>query len=194
VCPSGPFQPIWPFTLSFVRFVLFSLLPSRFLFCEPSSSSTRPPSLHPQSPSSPVQYSDPDMMNYRPHPFLLALFCSIFLFNSFAVCLYGMLVRKRGVSVYEVVHLIMSSISISAIFLLGIYLQYTRHRTKPFKMPYTVTFCTICFASLVGSISVSVKAGQNALCSVFSSIPSNQDCKWGGISIILPWVSAICGV
>jgi len=60
-------------------------------------------------------------------------------------------------------------------------------------MPYIVAFCTICLASLVGSISVSVKAGQNVLCSVFSSFPSNQDCKWGGISIILPWVSAICG-
>lgn len=48
-------------------------------------------------------------------------------------------------------------------------------------------------SSSVGSISVSVKASQNALCSVFSSFPSNQDCKWGGASIILPWVSVICG-
>lgn len=132
-------------------------------------------------------------MNYRPHPFLLALFASIFLFNSLSVCLYGVLVGTRGVSAYEVVHLIMSTISISVIILLGIYLQYTRHRTKPFKMPYTITFSAICIAGLVGSISVSVKASQNALCSVFSSFPSNQDCKWGGVSIILPWISAICG-
>jgi len=132
-------------------------------------------------------------MNYRPHPFLLALFAVILFFNSLSVCLYGMLVGKRGVSAYELVHLIMSSISISAIFLFGVYLQYTRHRTKQFRLPYTVTFSTICLASLVASISVSVKAGQNALCSVFSFFPSNQDCKWGGISIILPWVSAICG-
>lgn len=132
-------------------------------------------------------------MNYRPHPFLTALFVTIFLFNSFSVCLYGILVGKRGVTAYEVVHLIMSSISISAIFLFGIYLQYTRHRTKPFKLPYTVTFATISLASLVGSIIVSLRASQDALCSVFSSFPSNQDCKWGGVSIILPWVSAICG-
>lgn len=46
---------------------------------------------------------------------------------------------------------------------------------------------------IAGSISVSVKASQNALCSIFSFFPSNQDCKWGGVSIILPWVSAICG-
>jgi len=57
-------------------------------------------------------------MNYRPHPFLLALFAVILFFNSLSVCLYGMLVGKRGVSAYELVHLIMSSISISAIFLL----------------------------------------------------------------------------
>lgn len=132
-------------------------------------------------------------MNYRPHPFLIFLFAAIFLFNAFSVCLYGILVGKRGVAAYELVHLIMSSISIFAIFSLGIYMQYTRHRTKPFKMPYTVTFFAICLASLVGSLSVSVKAGQNALCSVFSPFPSNQDCKWGGVSIILPWVSAICG-
>lgn len=132
-------------------------------------------------------------MNYRPHPFLLALFVLIFLFNALSVCLYGMLVGKHGVTAYDVVHLIMSSISISAIFLLGIYLQYTRHRTKPFKLPYTVTFATICLSSLVGSIIVSLRASQNALCSIFSSFPSNQDCKWGGVSIILPWVSAICG-
>jgi len=132
-------------------------------------------------------------MNFRPHPFLLALFVTICLFNSFSVCLYGVLVGKRGSSAYEIVQLIMSSISISAIFFFVIYLQYTRHRTKPFKLPYTVTFATICLASLVGSISVSVKASQNALCSVFSFFPSNQDCKWGGVSIILPWVSAICG-
>jgi hypothetical protein len=43
------------------------------------------------------------------------------------------------------------------------------------------------------SITVSIKASQNALCSVFSSFPSNQDCKWGGVSIILPWVTAIFG-
>ena len=48
--------------------------------------------------------------------------------------------------------------------------------------------------SPVLSISVSIKAaGQGALCSVFSSFPSNQDCKWGGISIILPWVTTIFG-
>jgi len=93
--------------------------------------------------------------------------------------------------VYAVVLLIMSSISISAIILLGIYLQYTRHRTKPIKIPYIVTFATICIVSLAGSIVVSIKAIQNALCSVFSSFPSNQDCKWGGISITLPWVAAI---
>lgn len=132
-------------------------------------------------------------MNYRPHPFLFALFATIFLFNSLSVCLYGVLVGTRGLSAYKIVHLIMSSISISAIFLLGIYLQYTRHRTKPFKLPYTVTFSTICLASLVGSVSVSLNASKNALCSNFSSFPSNQDCKWGGVSIILPWVSAICG-
>lgn len=132
-------------------------------------------------------------MNFRPHPFLLALFAAIFLFNAFSVCLYGMLVGKRGISAYEVVHLIMSSISISVIFLFGLYLQYTRHRTKSFKLPYITTFATICLASLVGSISVSVKASQNALCSFFSSFPSNQNCIWGGVSIILPWVSAICG-
>lgn len=132
-------------------------------------------------------------MNYRPHPFLIALFAAIFLFNSFSVCLYGILVGKNGVTAYEVVHLIMSSISISAIIILGIYLQYTRHRTKSFKIPYIVTFCTICLVSLAGSIAVSIKASQNALCSAFSSIPSNQDCKWGSISIILPWVSIIFG-
>jgi len=136
---------------------------------------------------------DPDMMNFRPHPFLLALFAAIFLFNAFSVCLYGMLVGKRGVSAYEVVHLIMSSISISAIIILGIYLQYTRHRTKPLKLPYIVTFGTICLVSLVGSFAVSIKASQNALCSIFSSFPSNQDCKWGSISIVLPWVSIIFG-
>lgn len=38
-----------------------------------------------------------------------------------------------------------------------------------------------------------MKASQNALCSFFSSFPSNQNCIWGGVSIILPWVSAICG-
>jgi len=132
-------------------------------------------------------------MNYRPHPFLLALFVVIFLFSCFSVCLYGILVGKNGVSAYEVVHLIMSSISISAIITLGIYLQYTRHRTKSFKMPYIVTFVVVCLVSLVGSIAVSIKASQSALCSVFSSFPSNQDCKWGGVSIILPWVTAIFG-
>ena len=94
----------------------------------------------------------------------------------------------------------------------GIYLQYTRHRTKPFKIPYIVTFGAICLVNLgmsprihtpqtfahldpiALSISVSIKAaGQGALCSVFSSFPSNQDCKWGGISIILPWVTTIFG-
>jgi len=60
-------------------------------------------------------------------------------------------------------------------------------------MPYIVTFATICLVSLVGSIIVSIKASQNALCSVFSSLPSNHDCKWGGISITLPWVVAIFG-
>ncbi|KAF9654087.1 hypothetical protein BDM02DRAFT_1193806 [Thelephora ganbajun] len=133
------------------------------------------------------------MMNYRPHPFLLALFASIFLFNSFSLCLYGILIGENGVSAYKVVHLIMSSISILTIIVLGIYLQCTRHRTKPFRIPYVVTLGTICLVSLVGSISVSVKASQNALCFIFSSLPSNQDCRWGGVSIILPWVSAIFG-
>jgi len=132
-------------------------------------------------------------MNYRPHPFLLALFGFIFLFNSLSVCLYGILIGTNGVSAYEVVHLIMSSISISTVIILGIYLQYTRHRTKPFKIPYVVTFSTVCLVSLAGSIIVSIKASQNALCSKFSSFPSNQDCKWGGIAITLPWVTAIFG-
>jgi len=47
--------------------------------------------------------------------------------------------------------------------------------------------------SIAGSIIVSIKASQNALCSNFSSFPSNQDCKWGGIAITLPWVTAIFG-
>jgi len=132
-------------------------------------------------------------MDYRPHPFLIALFASVFLFSSFSVCLYGILLGKNGVSAYEVVHLIMSSISISTIIILGIYLQYTRHRTKPFKIPYIVAFGMICLVNLAGSISVSIKASQNALCSVFSSFPSNHDCKWGGISVIVPWVTAILG-
>jgi len=102
-------------------------------------------------------------------------------------------VDKNGASAYEIVHLVMSSISISAIFILGIYLQYTRHRTKPFKIPYIVTFGAICLVNLVVSISVSIKAIQGALCFVFSSFPSNQDCTWGGVSIILPWVTAIFG-
>jgi len=132
-------------------------------------------------------------MNYRPHSFLLALFVVILLFSSFSICLYGILLGKKGVSAYEVVHLIMSSISISTIIILGIYLQYTRHRTKPFKTPYIVTFGTICLVSLAGSVIVSIKASQDALCSVFSSFPSNQGCIWGGVSIILPWVTAIFG-
>jgi hypothetical protein len=133
-------------------------------------------------------------MNFRPHPFILALFVAIFLFDSLSICLYGVLVGKNGVSAYEIVHLIMSSISISTIIILGIYLQYTRHRTKPFKIPYILTFGAICLVNLALSISVSIKAaGQGALCSVFSSFPSNQDCKWGGISIILPWVTTIFG-
>jgi len=132
-------------------------------------------------------------MNYRPHPFLLALFGSILLFSSFSVCLYGILVGKTGVSAYEVIHLIMSSISISTVIILGIYLQYTRHRTKPFKVPYIVAFGTVCLVNLVGSVVVSIKASQSALCPVFSSFPSNKDCIWGGISIILPWVTAIFG-
>lgn len=44
---------------------------------------------------------------------------------------------------------------------------------------------------IAGSISVSIKGSQNALCSVFSAFPSDQGCKWGGISVILPWVTAI---
>ena len=47
--------------------------------------------------------------------------------------------------------------------------------------------------TIVGSIIVSIKASQDALCSVFSPFSSNQDCKWGGISITLPWVTAIFG-
>ena len=48
--------------------------------------------------------------------------------------------------------------------------------------------------SIALSISVSIKAArQGALCSVFSSFPSNHDCKWGGISIILPWITTIFG-
>ena len=172
------------------------------------------------------------------------------MFNTFSVCLYGVVLGKRGVSgessvggwlkvaalttsyrdsirsrspdhvfYFNLCRLLSVRPSVTihsrraphtSYFFSGIYLQYTRHRTKPFKLPYAVAFSVICIASLgvytrfptpgilltwitVGSIIVSVKAGQNALCSVFSSFPSNQDCKWGGVSIILPWVSAICG-
>jgi len=102
-------------------------------------------------------------------------------------------VGRNYVPAYEIVHLVLSSISISTIIILGIYLQYTRHRTKPFKIPYIVAFGMICLVGLVGSIFVSIRASQRALCPIFSSLSSNQDCTWGGVSIILPWVTAIFG-
>ena len=75
--------------------------------------------------------------------------------------------------------------------------RYVRHRL-PCKPRYVPSDPTPPNArspgSIVVSISVSIKASsQGALCSVFSSFPSNQDCKWGGVSIILPWVTAILG-
>lgn len=75
--------------------------------------------------------------------------------------------------------------------------RYIRHRL-PCKLGYVPSDLnssnTRSLGSIVVSISVSIKAGgQGALCSVFSSFPSNQDCKWGGVSITLPWVTAILG-
>ena len=72
-----------------------------------------------------------------------------------------------------------------------------RHRLscKSRYVPSNLNSSNICSLGSTGvSISVSIRAGrQNTLCSVFSSFPSNHDCKWGGISIILPWVTAILG-
>jgi len=131
-------------------------------------------------------------MDYRPDPFILVLFGFIFLLDVASIYVFAEALSQTSgnVSPFEVLHLAMSCFAILSMIVFVIYYVCTHHRERPVQIPYICAFGSIFLSNLVIAISVSVRAGSH-LCDEFSSLSPSNNCVWGGISIIFPWVTTV---